>query len=73
MTYGGPREELVQAGKELDLLIVGSRGYGPIGRLFHGSVSRYLAGHATCPLLVLPRRTTAAENGSRRPGETLVA
>ena len=64
MTYGGPREELVQAGKELDLLIVGSRGYGPIGRLFHGSVSRYLAGHATCPLLVLPRRTTAAENAA---------
>ena len=63
VTYGGPREELVQVGKELDLLIVGSRGYGPIGRLFHGSVSRYLAGHATCPLLVLPRRTTATENG----------
>ena len=47
VTYGGPREELVQVGKELDLLIVGSRGYGPIGRLFHGSVSQYLAGHAT--------------------------
>ena len=56
VTYGGPREELVQAGKELDLLIVGSRGYGPIGRLFHGSLSRYLVGRATCPLLVLPRQ-----------------
>ena len=56
VTYGGPREELVQAGKELDLLIVGSRGYGPIGRLFHGSVFRYLVGRATCPLLVLPRQ-----------------
>src|SRR5690348_6764381 len=33
VTRGGPREELVQAGKELDLLIVGSRGYGPAGRL----------------------------------------
>ena len=57
VTYGDPREELAHAGKELDLLIVGSRGYGPIGRLIHGSVSRYLAGHATCPLLVLTRRT----------------
>ena len=56
VTYGGPREELVHAGKELDLLIVGSRGYGPIGRLFHGSVSRDLVDHATCPLLVLPRQ-----------------
>ena len=53
--YGGPREELAQAGQNFDLLIVGSRGYGPLGRLVHGSVSRYLARHAPCPLLVLPR------------------
>ena len=59
VTYGGPREELAQFGKDLDLLIVGSRGYGPIGRLVHGSVSHYLVGHATCSLLVLPRGTAA--------------
>jgi len=59
VTYGGPREELVQFGKDLDLLVVGSRGYGPVGRLVHGSVSGYLVGHATCPLLVLPRGTLA--------------
>ncbi len=53
--YGGPREELARFGQKLDLLIVGSRGYGPIGRLFHGSVSAYLVSHAACPLLVLPR------------------
>jgi nucleotide-binding universal stress UspA family protein len=55
VTHGDPREELAQFGKGLDLLIVGSRGYGPLGRLFHGSVSRHLLAHATCPLLVLPR------------------
>jgi nucleotide-binding universal stress UspA family protein len=74
VTYGGPREELVQVGKELDLLIVGSGGYGPVGRLFHGGVSRYLARHATCPLLVLPRRATAAAQAqpeSRRDFPTL--
>jgi nucleotide-binding universal stress UspA family protein len=59
VTYGGPREELGQAGRELDLLIVGSRSSGPISRTFHGSVSRYLVRHATCPLLVVPRRTLA--------------
>lgn len=58
VTYGGAREELVRFGTDLDLLIVGSRGYGPVNRLFHGSVSRYLVGHATCPLLVLPRAAT---------------
>ena len=66
VTYGGPREELVQFGKDLDLLIVGSRASGPLGRVFHGSVSRYLVGHVSCPLLVLPRnlgvnRCAAAE------------
>jgi nucleotide-binding universal stress UspA family protein len=67
VTYGGPREELVRFGEDLDLLIVGSRGYGPIGRLLHGSVSRYLVGHATCPLLVLPRG--AAEVTARPEAE----
>jgi nucleotide-binding universal stress UspA family protein len=57
VAYGGPRQELVKLGKEVDLLIVGSRDYGAIARLVHGSVSRYLVGHATCPLLVLPRGT----------------
>lgn len=40
VTYGGRREELTQFGKDLDLLIVGSRGYGPLARLVHGSVCR---------------------------------
>lgn len=56
VTYGGPREELAQFAKHLDLLIVGSRNYGSVGRLIHGSVSGYLLGHASCSLLVLPRR-----------------
>ncbi len=57
--YGGPREDLVQFGKDLDLLIVGSHAQGPLGRVFHGSVSRYLAGHVACPLLVLPPEVSA--------------
>jgi nucleotide-binding universal stress UspA family protein len=60
VAYGGPREELVRLGKHVDLLIVGSRDHGPIGRLVHGSVSRYLVGHAPCPLLVLPRGAAVA-------------
>ena len=39
-----------------DLLIVGSRGYGPLGSVFHGSVSSYLERHAQSGLLVVPRR-----------------
>jgi nucleotide-binding universal stress UspA family protein len=74
-TYGEPSEELARFGEELDLLIVGSRGYGPMGRLFNGSTSNYLAHRARCPLLVLPRTAAGdkpADTGDRtdaQPGE----
>jgi nucleotide-binding universal stress UspA family protein len=58
--YGEPGDELLRFAEDLDLLIVGSRGYGPVGRLFNGSTSTFLARHAPCPLLVLPRRAARA-------------
>ena len=59
--YGQPSEELALYSASLDLLIVGSRGYGPIGRLIHGSTSQQLAHTARCPLLVLTRAAHAIE------------
>ncbi len=53
--YGLPAEDLADFGNEVDLLIVGSRGYGPWGRLVHGSTSARLARHVRCPLLIVPR------------------
>ncbi len=53
--YGVPAAELASYSASLDLLVVGSRGYGPIGRLVHGSTSQQLARCSRCPLLVLPR------------------
>jgi nucleotide-binding universal stress UspA family protein len=53
--YGDPAEELARFSASLDLLVVGSRGYGPLGRLVHGSISRQLVRVTRCPLLVLPR------------------
>ena len=53
--YGIPGEELAEFGEEVDLLVVGSRGYGPVRRLVLGSTSEYLERHARCPVLVLPR------------------
>jgi nucleotide-binding universal stress UspA family protein len=49
-------------GDGVDLLIVGSRGYGPLYRLMHGSVSHYLVAHVACPLLILPRAAEAETN-----------
>src|SRR5665213_54886 len=60
VVYGDPSAELAAFGAEVDLLVVGSRGYGPLGRLLNGSTSTYLARHTSCPLLVLPRVRQAA-------------
>jgi nucleotide-binding universal stress UspA family protein len=53
--YGLAGEELAIFSQEVDLLVVGSRGYGPLRRLVLGSTSEYLERHARCSLLVLPR------------------
>ena len=66
--YGEAAEELALYSASLDLLVVGSRGYGPIGRLIHGSTSQQLARSARCPLLVLPRVVHATKTG-RAGGE----
>jgi nucleotide-binding universal stress UspA family protein len=52
--FGSPRDELERLSDEVDLLVVGSRGYGELGRRLHGSVSGHLATHARSPLLVIP-------------------
>jgi nucleotide-binding universal stress UspA family protein len=65
--YGDAAEELAAYSSGVDLLIVGSRGYGPVGRLIHGSTSQRLARWARCPLLVLTRAARAAE--TRAPQE----
>ena len=48
-------EELAAFGDEVDILVVGSRAYGPIRRLVLGSTSDYLERRARCSLLVLPK------------------
>jgi nucleotide-binding universal stress UspA family protein len=53
--YGDPAEELTLYSASLDLLVLGSRSYGPLGRMLHGSTANKLAGTARCPLLVLAR------------------
>jgi nucleotide-binding universal stress UspA family protein len=53
---GSPAEEIAQACEDgVDLLVVGSRGYGPLTRVLLGSVSRKLIDAAPCPVLVVPR------------------
>jgi len=62
--YGLTGEELAAFGDELDILVVGSRSYGPFRRLVLGSTSDYLERHARCSLLVLPREAVVGTQES---------
>lgn len=55
---GPVAETLAEACEDgVDLLVVGSRGYGPLGRVLLGSVSTAILHKAPCPVLVVPRST----------------
>jgi nucleotide-binding universal stress UspA family protein len=55
LAFGDPARELAYEGNQLDLLVTGSRGYGPVRRLMLGSTSTKLVHEAPCPVLVLTR------------------
>lgn len=60
---GVPGPAIVEACEEAgaDLLVSGSRHYGPVLRVLLGSVSTQLAHKAACPVLVVPRPATAGD------------
>ena len=62
---GNPSEELIEeAGRGIDILVMGSRGHGALGRVFAGSVSTAVVDAAPCPVMVVPRQ---AHEAGRRP------
>jgi len=50
-----PADGLTAASEQLDLLVMGSRGYGPLRAVMLGGVTRRMISRAACPLLILPR------------------
>jgi nucleotide-binding universal stress UspA family protein len=63
---GDPAETLVALSRDLDVLVCGSRGYGPLRAALLGSVTRRVTAEARCPVVVLPR-------GVKNSLESLVA
>jgi len=51
---GAAGRVLVELSREARLLVVGSRALGPLRAALLGSVSRYVAEHAACPIVVVP-------------------
>lgn len=52
--HGFPVEELVNASKEADMVVLGSRGAGGFTRLMLGSTAGQVVQHAYCPVLIVP-------------------
>jgi nucleotide-binding universal stress UspA family protein len=55
-----PADVLIRVSENLDLIVCGSRGYGPLRAVLLGGVSRRLAADARCPVIVLPRGVEAS-------------
>ena len=56
---GAAAVAVTDRGHDAQLLVVGSRGSGPFTAMVLGSVSRYAAIHAACPVVVIREETTA--------------
>lgn len=52
---GDPADELAAQGVDLDLLVLGSRAYGPLRHVLLGTVSGKAMRNAPCPVIVVPR------------------
>jgi nucleotide-binding universal stress UspA family protein len=68
---GEPADVLVDLSRHHDLLVCGSRGYGPLRAVLLGGVSRRVATEAHCPVVVLPRGVEASLEAlvAEAPGE----
>jgi nucleotide-binding universal stress UspA family protein len=50
---GSPAQNLIDVSREAALVIVGSRGYGPLVGSLLGSVGQQLLHHAECPVMIV--------------------
>lgn len=69
---GDPVDRLSEASADVDLLVIGSRRYGPLRSALLGGVSGRLIETAQCPVLVVPRGA-AALAGDAEPAGTAEA
>jgi nucleotide-binding universal stress UspA family protein len=52
--HGFPVQELIDASRDADVVVLGSRGAGGFTRLMLGSTAGQVVQHAHCPVLIVP-------------------
>jgi nucleotide-binding universal stress UspA family protein len=57
---GRPADVLIALSETVDILVIGSRGYGPLKAVLLGGVSGQVIRSAACPVIVVPRQATSA-------------
>lgn len=67
LAIGEAGRQIAEAAETFDLLVIGSRGYGPLRRTLLGSASGRAIRSAPCPVLVLPRAAGVDPLGVRVP------
>jgi nucleotide-binding universal stress UspA family protein len=70
---GDPADTLVRASANVDLLLLGSRAYGPARTVLIGGVARRVLAGARCPVLLVPRPAVALRRGALDLGEAVGA
>jgi nucleotide-binding universal stress UspA family protein len=71
LVVGDPAGELILASERLDLLVLGSRRWGPVRRLALGSTSERVIRHAACPVLVPPRHAESEHGAAEASVDTV--
>lgn len=61
---GDPARALARHGVDLDVLVIGSRGHGPLRRTLLGGVSADVMRMAPCPVLAVPRTAPVPDEES---------
>jgi nucleotide-binding universal stress UspA family protein len=51
---GFPAQALIDASRDADLIVIGSRGAGGFETLLLGSISSQVVHHASCPVVIVP-------------------
>jgi nucleotide-binding universal stress UspA family protein len=66
---GDAAKTLAEASEEADILVMGSRGHGPLQAALLGGVSHDVVRHAACPVVIHPRSAVGQPTSEPSPDQ----